>query len=154
MTAREYLKQLKRLDTLIQQKINEQNELQSMSTSIKGVDYSKEKISSNRSTEAPFVNICDKIFQLDQEIQHDIDMYVDQKRKIINQIQQLKNPQHVVVLYKRYVEFKKFKQIAVEMHYTYQYIRLLHGHALKNFEKFQQNSTNIQQNSTTFNIKM
>jgi len=45
------------------------------------------------------------------------------------------NTKYLQVLYKRYVEYKSFEQIAVEMGYTYDYIRKIHIKALRNFEK-------------------
>lgn len=134
MKAKEYLQQLKRLDTLINQKIKELDELRSMST-VGAVDYSTERVQSSHSQEAPFVRIVHKMIELEQEINAEIDTFVDEKHRIINQIQGLKNPDYISLLFKRYVEFKKFETIAVEMNYTYQYILNMHGYALKSFEE-------------------
>lgn len=134
MKAKEYLQQLKRLDTLIDQKIKELDELRSMST-VGAVDYSTERVQSSHSQDAPFVRIVHKIIELEQEINSEIDTFVDKKHRIINQIQKLKNPDYISLLFKRYVEFKKFETIAIEMNYTYQYILNMHGYALKSFEE-------------------
>lgn len=134
MKAKEYLQQLKRLDTLIDQKIKELDELRSMST-VGAVDYSTERVQSSHSQDAPFVRIVHKMIELEQEINSEIDTFVDKKHRIINQIQKLKNPDYISLLFKRYVEFKKFETIAIEMNYTYQYILNMHGYALKTFEE-------------------
>lgn len=134
MKAKEYLQQLKRLDTLINQKIKELDELRSMST-VGAVDYSTERVQSSHSQEAPFVRIVHKMIELEQEINAEIDTFVDEKHQIINQIQGLKNPDYISLLFKRYVEFKKFEVIAVEMNFTYQYVLNMHGYALKAFEQ-------------------
>lgn len=134
MKAKEYLQQLKRLDTLIDQKIKELDELRSMST-VGAVDYSTERVQSSHSQDAPFVRIVHKMIELEQEINSEIDAFVDKKHRIINQIQKLKNPDYISLLFKRYVEFKKFETIAIEMNYTYQYILNMHGYALKSFEE-------------------
>lgn len=134
MKAKEYLQQLKCLDTLIDQKIKELDELRSMST-VGAVDYSTERVQSSHSQDAPFVRIVHKIIELEQEINSEIDTFVDKKHRIINQIQKLKNPDYISLLFKRYVEFKKFETIAIEMNYTYQYILNMHGYALKSFEE-------------------
>lgn len=76
---------------------------------------------------------------LEKEINREIDVFVDKKHKIINQIQGLKNPIHIKILYGKYVEFKNLYDIAYEMNYTYQYIREVHGHALLAFEKTYKN---------------
>lgn len=134
MKAKEYLQQLKRLDTLIDQKIKELDELRSMST-VGAVDYSTERVQSSHSQDAPFVRIVHNMIELEQEINSEIDTFVDKKHRIINQIQKLKNPDYISLLFKRYVEFKKFETIAIEMNYTYQYILNMHGYALKTFEE-------------------
>ena len=81
-----------------------------------------------------------KIFQMINLIKEKIvtiqnfDKFVDKKHTIINQIHTLNDSKHIEILHKRYVEFKSFELIAVEMSYTYQYIRELHGNALRKFE--------------------
>lgn len=135
MTAKEYLQQLQRLNTMINQKIKELDDLRSMSTSVGSFDYSKERVQTSPSGDAPFTKIMNKIVTLDEEINREIDFYVDEKHRIINQIQALQNPVHIQVLYKRYVELKHLKVISVELNYTYQYTKELHGYALKAFEK-------------------
>lgn len=54
---------------------------------------------------------------------------------IIDMIQRLENPKHVQVLYKRFVERKRWEVIAVEMGYDYSYVQRLCKKALKKFEK-------------------
>lgn len=135
MWAKEYLQQLRRLDTVIDQKIKELDDLRSMSTSVGSIDYSKERVQTSPSGDAPFVKIVNKMIELDEEINRDIDDFVDRKHKIINEIQSLENTKHIQILFKKYVEYKTFEQISVEMNYTYQYIVLLHGYALKEFSQ-------------------
>lgn len=134
MKAKEYLQQLKRLDTLINQKIKELDELRTMST-VGAVDYSKERVQSNPLQDAPFVRIVHKMIELEQEINAEIDNFVDTKHLIINQIQTLKNPDYISLLFKRYVEYKSLEKICVEMNFSYGYIKHLHGYALKDFEE-------------------
>ena len=134
MKAKEYLQQLKRLDELINQKIKEVTDLRERATSVSGIDYSKDKVQTSPSGDAPFVKPICRIIDLEAEINDEIDRFVDEKHKIINQIQGLKNSDYISLLFKRYVEFKKFETIAVEMNFTYQYVLNMHGYALKEFE--------------------
>lgn len=55
--------------------------------------------------------------------------------EIIGEIHQLDNAKYIKLLYKRYVESKKFMVIAREMNYGEDYVRDLHAKALKEFEK-------------------
>lgn len=134
MRAKEYLQQLRRLDTVIDQKIKELDDLKVKSTCIGGFDYSKERVQTSPSGDAPYVRTVSRIVDLNEEINREINDFVDRKHKIINQIQGLDNPNYIKLLFKRYVEFKKFEQISVEMNFTIRNIYFIHGRALKNFE--------------------
>lgn len=142
MKAKEYLQQLQRLDTMINQKIKELGDLRLMSQSVGGIDYSKERVQSSPSGDAPFVKPVLRMIELEQEINAEIDRFVDAKHEIINQIQALQNPKHIDILYKHYVEFKRLEIVAVEMNFTYQYIVELHGTALKEFQLTHENLLN------------
>ena len=142
MRAKEYLQQLRRLDTVIDQKIKELDDLKVKSTCIGGFDYSKERVQTSPSGDAPFVKPVLRMIELEQEINAEIDRFVDEKHEIINQIQALQNPKHIDILYKHYVEFKRLEIVAVEMNFTYQYIVELHGTALKEFQLTHENLLN------------
>lgn len=135
MRAKEYLQQLRRLDTVIDQKIKELDDLKVKSTCISSMDYSIERVQTSPSGGAPYVRTVSRMIDLNEEINRDIDDFVDRKHKIINEIQSLENTKHIQILFKKYVEYKTFEQISVEMNYTYQYIVLLHGYALKEFSQ-------------------
>lgn len=142
MKAKEYLQQLQRLDTVINQKIKEVDDLRLKSRSVGSIDYSKERVQSSPSGDAPFVKPVLRMIELEQEINAEIDRFVDEKHEIINQIQALQNPKHIDILYKHYVEFKRLEVVAVEMNFTYQYVVELHGYALKDFQTTYENLLN------------
>lgn len=137
--AKEYLQQLKRLDVIIKQKSKEVNDLRLKSKSTSSIDYSKEKVQTSSSGEASFVKLIGRIVDLEAEISQEINTFIDEKHKIINQIQALNNSKYIEVLYKHYVEFKRLEVVAVEMDFTYQYTRELHGYALQDFERTYKN---------------
>lgn len=134
MKAKEYLRQLKRLDTLINQKNEELGNLRLKSQSIRGVDYTKKRVQSSFSKDAAFVKPIERSVDLEAEINAEYDRYVGEKHKIINQIQSLKNADYISLLYKRYVEYKSLKHICTEMNFSYDHIKHLHKCALKDFE--------------------
>ncbi len=141
MKAKEYLQQLKRLDILIKQKNKEVDNLRLKSKSTSSIDYSKEKVQTSPSGEASFVKLIGRIVDLETEISQEINIFVEEKHKIINQIQKLNNADYIRLLYKRYVEYKSLERICVEMDFSYDYIKHLHGCALKDFEDKFLNST-------------
>lgn len=136
MTAKEYLGQLTKLNLLINQKLQEVSDLRASAISVSSVSTFEERVL-GRSIKgnAGFVNSIVKIHMLEKEADAEIDKFVDKKHKIINEIQSLSNEKHIDILFKKYVEFKRLEKVAVEMNYTYQYIVLLHGYALKEFQK-------------------
>lgn len=72
---------------------------------------------------------------LENEINAEIDSFIDTKHEIINQIQSLHNTKYVQVLYKRYVEYKQHNRIAREIHYDISHEFRLHQQALQAFEQ-------------------
>lgn len=134
MKAKEYLQQLQKLDIVINQKLQELYELKKMQD-IKAVDYTQEKVHCSKQYGATFEAILIKIIDMENEINAEIDSFIDMKHCIINQIQTLDNSKYMQVLYKRYVEYKRLEMVACEMAYTFQYVVLLHGQALKDFEQ-------------------
>lgn len=134
MKAKEYLQQLKLLDVKIDQKLKQAGDLRQMAQVTGALDCSKDRVQTSPSEDS-LSNAVIRYLSLEEEIDRQIDQFVDLKNLIINQIQELKDVNYVQVLFKRYVEYKALEVIAVEMGYTYQYVRILHGHALQDFEK-------------------
>ncbi|MCD8160924.1 MAG: DUF1492 domain-containing protein [Clostridiales bacterium] len=135
MTAKEYLNQLRHLDNRINQQLRELADLRTTATSIGSMDYSKTRVQSGGGGHAAYTDIVHHIAALEAEINAEVDRYIDEKHTIIRQIQTLKNPAYVEILYKRYVEYKRLEEIAVEMNYSYDHVRRLHGWALQDFER-------------------
>ena len=134
MKAKEYLQQLKLLDVKIDQKLKQVGDLRQMAQATGALDYSKDMVQTSAFGDS-MSNAVIRYLSLEEEVDQQIDQFVDLKNQIINQIQALKDVNYVQVLFKRYVEYKALEVIAVEMGYTYQYVRILHGHALQDFEK-------------------
>lgn len=134
MKPKEYLQQVQKLDVMINQKIAEKSELRKFD-GISGIDYSGDKVQSSPKGDALFTKSVERIIDLEKEIDNMIDQYVDLKHQIINEIQSLSNTTYIDILFKKYVEYKRLEVIAVEMSYSYQYVRVMHGYALQEFEK-------------------
>ena len=131
MTPKEYLSQLWKLRVLIEQRKRQLESLNSSKFS-SHIEYGKTP-SGNRPTGAPFESIAIRAVDLSAEIARMIEEYNRLKNSIIGMIHQLDKPEHIQVLYKRYVEEKRLETIAREMNYNYDYIRHLHGKALHAF---------------------
>lgn len=134
MKAKEYLQQLRLFDEKLKQDKKDAEELKLRATTIKGVDYSSNKVQMSASHTSLSDNIV-RYMNLEERIESQTWEFLQFKHQIINQIQELDDANYLNVLFKHYVEYKKLDIIAKEMKYTYVYIRELHGKALKAFEK-------------------
>jgi hypothetical protein len=131
MTAKEYLGRLKKINSVIKNKEQELSELTEIVYTVPAIDNEKEKV--RASTQNRGFDKVDKKVDLETEIQAQIESFMSLKHKIIDEIHSLDNSDYISVLFKRYVEFKYFEEIAVEMGYSYRHITRLHGYALKAF---------------------
>jgi len=139
-SAKRYLQKIRKLDRMIEQRIKERDSLRQFD-GVTAIAYDKDPVQTSPKGNAPFESTVEKLIALEQELDRLIDEYVTLKDKIIGEIHELNNTNYITLLYKRYVEFKTFEEIAVEMHYTYIWVRQMHGYALQEFER---TNTNIQ----------
>ena len=131
MTPKEYLSQIKRLDVIIEQKIKERDEIARFD--ISGIDYETDRVQISASSEGPQVRTVEKLIAYEEELALLINGFLDMKKKIIGQIQAVPRLEYMQLLYKRYVEYKRFEVIAAEMNYTYSWVTKSHGRALLMF---------------------
>ena len=135
MRAKEYLRSLKRLDVKIKHLRWELAELENKAIGISSVDYSGDNVQSSRSGDPAFVKMMPKIKAVKDELEKAIEDFVEKRHEMILMIDSLSNTNHIQVLFKRYVEFKKFDDIATEMSYEVQSVKNLHWKAIQEFER-------------------
>ena len=130
MTAKEYLSQAYHLDKRIDSKIEQLKALNLLATKCTSTlsDMPKSQSISNSRLEDTVVKIVD----LQEEINRDIDRLVDLKRDIVRAIKRVKKPEYQILLELRYLCFKTWEQIAVDMGYKVRHLYRLHEEALKN----------------------
>ena len=75
-------------------------------------------------------DIIGKIVDLENEINADIDKLVDLKREMVAVIKAVENPEYQTLLELRYLCFKTWEQIAVDMKYSTRNIYMLHDAAI------------------------
>ena len=131
MTTKEYLTQVRKLRILIDQRERELDSLRAARFGcVSGVDYGRTPVKGSRRVGGSFEEAAIKAVDLEVETAALIVQYNELRHTIIGQIQQLDKLEHMQILYKRYVEEKRWEQIAEEMEYDSVYIRSLHGKAL------------------------
>ena len=128
MTAVEYLSQAYHLDIRINSKIDQVaslNDLAHKATAIvSGMPHSPNR---GKSTMADTI---DKIIDLQEEINRDIDRLVDLKAEIVSVIKAVENTEYQALLEKRYLFFMTWESISSEMNYGLRWTHIMHNRAL------------------------
>ena len=125
MTAKEYLSQAYRLDKRIDSKIEQIKSLNLLATKCTTTlsDMPKSQSAGNSRLEDTVVKIVD----LQEEINRDIDSLVDLKRDIVRTIKSVQNPEYQL----RYLCFKTWEEIAVQMNCSIDNVFKIRKNALK-----------------------
>jgi DNA-directed RNA polymerase specialized sigma subunit len=129
MTAKEYLGQAYRLDQRINSKLEQVLSLRDLTT--KATATMSDMPGGGSRNVYKMQDIIGKIIDLENEINADIDQLVDLKREMVTVIKSVKNPEYQTLLELRYLCFKSWEQIAVEMGYSLVYVFKLHTKALE-----------------------
>nr|DAL77428.1 MAG TPA: Protein of unknown function (DUF1492) [Caudoviricetes sp.] len=130
MTAREYLSQVHRLDQRIDAKIAQVASLNDLATKCTSTLTGMPR-NPNRGTSA-MADAVAKIVDLQAEINRDIDHLVDLKREMVAVIKAVENIEQQILLEKRYLCYRTWEQIAVDMGYSVRQLYRLHDEALEN----------------------
>ena len=111
MTTKQYLKQIERLDLMIENKLSEVYNLKAMAVSISSPSNA-DRVQSSGS----YDKIGDKVARLvdmENEIDRLVDVYVDTRKKIIAQIDAMENKNSYSILTDVYVKRIPFKEIFI-----------------------------------------
>ena len=128
MTIKEYLSQAYRIDQRIDSKLEQVQSLRESAT--KATSTLSDTYSGN-SNKQKMEGVIVKIVDLENDIKDEIERLVCLKRKIVSMIKKVKNPEYQTLLERRYLCFKTWEQIAVEMNYELRYLHKLHKYALE-----------------------
>ena len=129
MTARQYLGQAYRLDQRINSKLMQlallRGNAMNLSTNIREIS-----IQTSRDN-ARMENTLLKIIDQEREIDEEIDRLVDLKAEIKKLIDGVENIECRLILELRYLCFRSWEEIAVEMDYSIDYVFKIHRKALE-----------------------
>lgn len=129
MTAKEYLGQAYRLDQRINSKLEQVASLNELATKCTSTLTGMPR-NPNRGT-STMADAVGKIIDLQAEINRDIDRLVDLKREMVRIIKAVDNTEYQTLLELRYLCFKTWEQIAVDMGYNVRHVYRLHGEAVE-----------------------
>lgn len=132
MDAKEYLKQVERLDVRIKNKLIEQQQWRDIALGITGsMEGERVQSSTNKSKMADAIERC---VDMETEIDSLIDELVEIKKNVIQTIEQLDSATEYNILHMRYIQYKSLQDIADHYGRDYGWATTTHGRALKNVQ--------------------
>ena len=133
MNAKEYLEYVRSLDTRLRMKEERIAQLQHDICSLQALDYAKDKI-----TGGSPIDVSDKVARLDELIRaanEEWDELIEMREHAKTLIAKLESATQQEVLTKRYIQNKRWEQIAVEMNITWRHTFRIHRAALDGFSQ-------------------
>ena len=132
MTTKEYLSQAYRIDQRIDSKLEQVLSLRALlgKATATLTDAPRSATLDSRSME----EVVAKMVDLETEINEDIDTLVDLKQEITRVVKSVENPEYQTLLEMRYLCFRRWEEIAIELNYSMQHAFRVHERALVEVE--------------------
>lgn len=131
MNAKEFLRQIEKLDKLIENKLIEVQQWKEIANNTTA-NISGERVQST-SNPHKIADAIGRYIDLEREINADIDRLVDTKKDVIGVIEQL-NATEYDVIHKIYVQYLTFDEVAYACKHSKSWATSIHGRALKNIQ--------------------
>jgi len=132
MTAKQYLQQSFRLKMKIDMKQLKLEQLRALAESVSSPDLSKDRVQTSGASDKIGGAVA-KIVDLENEIKGEIEKFVQLEREIRQRVYKMPDDDLRIIIEKRYINFQKWEQIAVDMNYGFQWVHKLHKRALNIF---------------------
>lgn len=134
MKAKNYLMQIKIMNTRINADIEELESLEALATKTTTV-LGDDRVQTSGSQQR-MADVVTKMVELKDKINEEIDRFVDYKMEAKELLFDACDGDCIALLYKRYFLDKKWEEIAVDMNYTYKWVSGgLHQRALSQMQK-------------------
>lgn len=134
MDARNYLRQIHKLETRISMRQRQIKDLRRSMAYLHSVDYSADRVQTSP-TGSGFTDDAIRLADMELDIERKIHACEELRELIISQIEGMDDQRHIDVLSGVYVHRMDLMDIATEMKYDYYWVCHLHGEALKAFER-------------------
>ena len=131
MNAKDFLRQIKKLDRLIENKLIEIQRWKDIANNTTAT-LSGERVQSSGNPQKIADAIC-RYIDLEREINQDIDELVEAKKDVIGVIEQL-NATEYDIIHKIYVQYLTLEDVADAYDRTYSWATTIHGRALKHIQ--------------------
>lgn len=128
MKAKDYLKQLKKLDKMIENKLAEKQHWKEIATgTTQTMSMDRVQTSGNQQKMADAIS---RYMDIEKEIDRRVDKLIDARREIVEVIEQLDATEYDM-LHKLYVQYWTMQDVANAMDKSYSWVTTVHGRALQ-----------------------
>ena len=131
MDAKQFLRQLKKLDKMIENKLAEKARWKAIATGTTA-QMGGEKVQSSGSQQKMADAVC-RYVDIEKEIDEQIDILIDTRQDVISVIERL-NTTEYDILHKMYVQYLSLYDVADIYNKSYSWATTVHGRALKNVQ--------------------
>lgn len=133
MKAQDFLRQVRKLDLQIQNKLIEKQQWRDVALGINAnMDGERVQSSGAKSKMADAINKC---IDVEAEIDCLVDKLIEVKKEVIQTIEWLDSPTEYDVLHRRYIQFLSLQEIADHYRKDYGWATTTHGRALKSLQE-------------------
>ena len=129
MTAKEYLRQYGQIEREIERLLEERQRWVDLATRITPAYSDAPAGSQNSDGKIPAA--VEQIIRWEDELEHRVKALITLRQEIDGVFRRLENPDYRTVLQLRYIQGLTWEKVAEEMHYSYQWVCILHGRALQ-----------------------
>jgi RNase H-fold protein (predicted Holliday junction resolvase) len=133
LKAQDFLRQVRKLDLQITNKLIEQQQWKDIALGITA-NMDGERVQSSGS-KSKMANAVEKCVDMETEIDSLIDKLIDTKKEVIQTIERLDSPTEYDVLHRRYIQFLSLQEIADHYRKDYGWATTTHGRALKSLQE-------------------
>ena len=130
--AKNYLLQVERLDSRIDNKLIERQQWRDIALGITA-NIGGERVQSSGSQQK-MSEAIEKCLDMENEIDSLIDELIVTKKKVIDTIEKIYSPTEYKILHMRYIQHISLKEIAIKLNREYSWVTTTHGRALKSVQ--------------------
>lgn len=130
MDKKEYLKQHRLLNRIIELDLEELKRIRELSVSVSSIAFDRDYVQTTQNTRAPFEKWLDKINVLEIKIANEVNLFMDLKLQILETIELLESIDEKLVLNYRYVKGLEWDEICSLLFASERTIFRWHGNAL------------------------
>jgi DNA-directed RNA polymerase specialized sigma24 family protein len=131
--AQIFLERVEKIDTILENKLIEQQQWRSLATSI-SANMDGERVQSS-SPKSKLENAVVNCVAMEDEICECVDKLIEEKRKVTKVLESLYSPTEYKILHMRYIQYISLSDIADRLNREYTWVTTTHGRALKNVQK-------------------